>query len=73
MTNTSGSRLISLKDASACTELSQWILREINWKVDLPLVKGHESARKWWFRREDLDTWIDRKTFTIKCKRSLLA
>lgn len=63
--NPSGPRLLSLKDASAYTGLSQWTLREIVWRGALPVVKAHPTARKWWFKREDLDSWIDKNTFIV--------
>lgn len=45
--------------------LSQWTIREIVWRGNLAVVKSHKDARKWWFKREDLDAWIDRNTFTV--------
>ena len=65
ITNPVGPRLLSLKDASAYTGLSQWTLREIVWRGSLSVVKAHPTARKWWFKREDLDRWIDQNTFTV--------
>jgi len=65
ITNPVGPRLLSLKDASAYMGLSQWTIREIVWRGNLAVVKSHKDARKRWFKREDLDAWIDRNTFTV--------
>jgi hypothetical protein len=58
-------RLLSLKDAAAYTGLTEWAMREAVWNGGLSYVKTHPNARKWWFRIEDLDRWIDRNTYTI--------
>jgi len=65
ITNPVAPRLLSLKEASFYMGLSQWTIREIVWRGNLSVVKTHPGARKWWFKREDLDKWVDKNTFTI--------
>ena len=54
-----GGRLLTLFQACAYIGLSEWKVRSLVHKGELPIV-ALNGGEKWWIDRQDLDTLIDR-------------
>ena len=63
ISNPTGPRLLSVKQACAYSGLTPWCIRQLVWTGKLPFLRVGE--KKIYVERHDLDSWIDRNKETF--------